>query len=403
MNKSQTARRIPARLKEVISEELASDLSRLRQDLHQHPELSSKEERTSATLYECLERLQPAEIARVAGTAVVARIKGKSSSAPTVAIRGDIDALPIQEDTGLEWASVNQGVMHACGHDVHASWAVGAANLLSQAPAAGDVLILLQPAEETAMGAQAVLESGALDGVSAIFGGHVDRRYPVGQVVVQEGALAASADSFSVRFKGQGAHGARPHEGSDPIVGLGALIGALQTIVSRRLDPAVPAVVTIGRVEGGMADNIIPGEARLSGTLRATDPDTRQKLYDEIDRIAVGIAEVYSLEAKIEIHSGPPPIVNPTEPTGWVRDAVEDLLGKEAAVPLGTANMGGEDFAFYLERIPGCFFRVGAREVGTEFIPAHSPRFYAAEESLYIGAAVLAETARIASAALAGR
>src|SRR5581483_952040 len=158
-------------------------------------------------------------------------------------LRGDIDALPIGEETGLPFASEERGVMHACGHDVHATWAVGAAALLAESPAEGDVLVVLQPAEEVGRGATAILESGALDEARAIFGGHVDRRFEVGQVVADDGPLAASADMFDIELIGAGAHAARPHEARDPIVALGALIGAMQTIVSRRLNPATPGVV----------------------------------------------------------------------------------------------------------------------------------------------------------------
>ena len=195
-----------------------------------------------------------------------------------MAIRGDIDALPIQEATGLEYASETPGVMHACGHDVHASWTVGAAMLLRKSPADGDVLVLLQPAEEAAEGAAAVLATGALNGASAIIGAHVDRRYPVGQVVAQSGALAASADFFRIELVGSGAHAARPHESADPVVGAAALITALQTLVSRRLDPALPGVVTVASVHAGTADNVIPGTAEVTGTVRAVDSASRDLL-----------------------------------------------------------------------------------------------------------------------------
>ncbi|HEX5436647.1 MAG TPA: M20 family metallopeptidase, partial [Gemmatimonadaceae bacterium] len=319
---------------------------------------------------------------------------------PLVALRGDIDALPIQEETGLPFASERAGVMHACGHDVHATWAVGAAHLLSHDPAPGDVLIVLQPAEETGHGAEAMLASGALDGVGAIFGGHVDRRFAVGQVVAEAGPLAASADTFTIDLIGGGAHGARPHEAADPIVAAGALIGALQTIVARRVNPAHPAVVTVGSIHAGSAPNIIPGRATLTGTLRATDPATRELLVDEVRRIAESTAAVHRLRAEVTIALGPPPIVNPPGPAAWAREAAVSLLGESAVVPLGVLNMGGEDFASYMERMPGCFLRIGAREPGGENIPAHSPRFYAAQESIFVGAAVLAETARVASAAV---
>ena len=373
----------------------------LRRDLHQHPELSFAESRTAATLERALEALQPVSIQRVAGTGVVARIRGTTPGAPVVAVRGDIDALPIQESTGLPFTSVNAGVMHACGHDVHAAWAVGAAHLLAQHPAHGDVLVVLQPAEETGEGAAAVLASGALDDVAAIFGAHVDRRFVVGQVVAQPGSLAASADTFEIALAGRGAHGARPHEAADPVVCAAAIIGALQTIVARRVNPATPAVVTVAAVHAGSALNVIPERATLGGTLRAVDPDTRALLGREVRQLAEGIASAHGLTATVRLTLGPPPIVNPEQPAAWARQAAETVLGAEAVVPLGITNMAGEDFAYYMERIPGCFMRIGARLAGEPVIPAHTPQFYAAEESLFVGAAVLAETARVASSALA--
>src|SRR6185437_15993001 len=219
----------PDSVSRLFSPELRDALVALRRDLHQHPELSSEEHRTSECLRVALEAVRPASLDRVAGTGLVARIAGRDPGSPVVAIRGDIDALPIQEATGLPFASRTPNVMHACGHDVQA---VGAAHLLARAPAEGDVLVVLQPAEETGRGAAAVLESGALDQARAIFGGHVDRRFAVGQVVAEAGPLAAAADVFEIELTGRGGHGARPHEGADPIVGAGALVGALQTIVS---------------------------------------------------------------------------------------------------------------------------------------------------------------------------
>jgi len=292
--------------------------------------------------------------------------------------------------------------MHACGHDIHGTWAIGAALLLARQPAAGDVLVVLQPAEELGEGAKAILDTGALDDVKAIFGGHVDRRFTVGQVVADAGPLAASADTFEIELLGKGAHGARPHESADPIVGAAALISALQTIVARRIDPAAAAVVTVGSIHAGTASNIIPERATLTGTLRATTPETRATIGNEVKRIAESIAESYRLTARVTVNLGTPPIVNPVEGASWARQAASAVLGEAAVVPFGLTNMGGEDFAFYLERIPGCFMRIGAREEGGERTAAHSPRFTAAEESIFVGAAVLAESARVASAALAG-
>ena len=256
--------------------ELRTRLVELRRAIHAEPELAFQEERTAAKLDAALRACGVSDVRRAAGTAVIARIPGTVKGAPVVALRGDIDALPITEDTGLPFASRTPGVMHACGHDVHAAWAVGAAALLVASPAAGDTIVVLQPAEEVGRGAAAVLESGVLDGVSAIFGGHVDRRFAVGQVVADTGLLAASADTFEIELIGQGAHAARPHEARDPIVGAAHLITAIQTIVARTLNPATPGVVTVGQVAAGNAPNVIPDRAMLRGTIRAVDAPCRR-------------------------------------------------------------------------------------------------------------------------------
>ncbi|HYC52816.1 MAG TPA: M20 family metallopeptidase [Gemmatimonadaceae bacterium] len=387
---------------DLLAPALRIKLVELRRAIHQEPELAFEETRTATKLEAALRAVGITEIARVAKTGIVARVKGRSASAPTIAIRGDIDALPITEDTGLPFASRHDGVMHACGHDVHATWAVGAGALLAQTPAEGDVLLVLQPAEEVGAGAAAVLESGALDSVAAIFGGHVDRRFDVGQVVADAGPLAASADTFEIEIVGQGAHAARPHESRDPIVAAAALITAIQTIVSRRLNPATPGVVTVGHIAAGNAPNVIPDRARLSGTIRAVEPVSRKLMTDELRRLAAGIADAHGVSATVRIPEGTPPLVNPELPTTWSREAVTRVLGADALIPLGFLNLAGEDFAYYLERMPGCFLRIGAREHGGPTVPAHSPKFFPAEDSIFVGAAVLAECARVASLRLAG-
>lgn len=389
----------PPRARDRFTHEEIARLVALRRELHRHPELSWKEYATSDRLAAVAESLG-ATVTRVANTGVVARFKGRDPGAPVVAVRGDIDALPIQEETGLDYASAVPGVMHACGHDVHATWAIGAAIDLVRNPARGDVLVVLQPAEEVGAGAPAILASGALDGVAAIFGGHVDRRFEVGQVVAEPGPLAASADSFSITLIGRGAHGARPHESADAVVAAAAVITALQTIVARRLDPAAPAVCTVGSIHAGVAPNVIPERATLTGTLRAMDPRTRQRLGEEVTRLATQVGEAYGVRAEVTVEHGTPPIVNPVREAEWARVAATSVLGEGAVVPFGITNMGGEDFAFYMERIPGCFLRIGAREAGGEAVAAHSPRFHAADGAIFVGAAVLAECARVASEAL---
>jgi hippurate hydrolase len=388
---------LPAGVASQFDDGLATELVGLRRAIHQHPELAFQERETAARLIASLNRLGITDIKRVGETGLVARVPGLDRRAPVVAVRGDIDALPITEATGLPFASVTPGAMHACGHDVHATWAVGAASLLAARPANGDVLVVLQPAEETGNGALSILESGALDDARVIFGGHVDRRFEVGQVVADEGPLAASADTFEIELIGTGAHAARPHEAHDPIVAAAAVITGLQSIVARRLNPATPGVVTVGTVNAGSAPNVIPERARLTGTVRAVEPTSRSLMLDEVRRIAESVASGFGVEARVNLDRGTPPVVNAALPTEWARRAVVSILGREAVVPLGFLNLAGEDFAHYMERMPGCFLRIGAREPGGEIIPAHAPTFYPAEESLFVGACVLAECARVAS------
>lgn len=384
-----------------VSEALAQRLVALRHDLHRRPELAFEERETQARLRGELERLAPRALDAVAGTGLVARFAGRDPGAPKIAVRGDIDGLPISEATGAPFASEVEGRMHACGHDVHATWTVGAAALLAAEPPAGDVLVVLQPAEEVARGARAVLESGALDDAAAIFGGHVDLRFELGTAVAQAGSLAASADSFRVLLRGGGAHGARPHEARDPVVAGSALVGALQTIVSRRLAPGTPAVVTVGTFQAGTAANVIPDRAELTGTLRALDAETRATLHREVESIAGAVAALHGLEHDVEIRTGAPPLVNSAEAADWARRAVRDVFGDEALRPLPTLNLAGEDFAEYLERMPGCFLRIGARRSDAPAVSAHSPHFLPDDGAVVAGAAILARCVRVASEALA--
>lgn len=389
---------IPDGVRGLFPPELGERLRELRRALHRHPELSWQEEETQRRLAEALEDVSVSEVRSVARTGLVARIPGRDSGAAPVAIRGDVDALPIREETGLSFASENPGVMHACGHDVHASWAVGAAALLAREPAESDVLIVLQPAEEKAEGARAVLESGALDGVRAIFGGHVDSELPVGRVVAKEGPIAASADFFTIRLRGAGSHAARPHESRDPIPALASLLSTLYSLTPRRLHPGQPGVVSATVLRAGEADNVVPDEGVVRGTVRATEPGARSLLVEEVARVAESVAETHRLEADVQIRSGVPPAVNDGREARRARRAVTELLGEDAAATLDRPNMTGEDFAYYLEEIPGAFLRIGAREPDAEpDAGTHSPRFVAAEESLFVGGAVLARTARRAA------
>jgi amidohydrolase len=374
----------------------------LRRAIHADPELAFQEHRTQHKLREALHAIGVTDVQDTAGTGLVVRIPGKTAGGPVVALRGDIDALPIVEATGQPFASVNAGLMHACGHDMHATWTVGAGLLLARNAAVGEVRLVLQPAEEIGAGAPKVIASGALDGVQAIFGAHVDWRYTVGQVVADAGPLAASTDTFAITLHGRGGHGARPQDAIDPVVAMAAFVLEAQTIVSRRLDPALPGVVTVGAFNAGSAANVIPESATVLGTIRATKPESRRLLVEEVERLAHAVAAAHRCSATVVVTEGTPPLVNGPRAAAWAQSSARALLGDDALRSLAVANMGGEDFAFYTERIDGCFMRVGTWSEGRPRDGVHTPRFDPDEASLFVAAALLAECARTASAALHG-
>lgn len=379
---------------ELFSAEERGRVVGLRRELHAHPEISWMEKGTKAILRVALEREGLTDIREVAGTGLVVTVPGTDRGAPIVALRGDIDGLPITEETGLPFASKNPGVMHACGHDMHATWTVAAGILLKKQPSRGDVRLLLQPAEEVGEGARKLVEAGALDGVSAIYGGHVDWRFQVGEVVATTGPLAASTDSFEVTFHGRGGHGARPQDTRDPIIALASFVMDVQTLVSRRLDPGLPGVVSVGVVLAGSASNVIPERSRCAGTIRATTPAARALLCDGVKELAEAIAAAHRVRAEVVLSDGTPPLVNHDGAATIARDAVSSLLGESALRRLTTSNMGGEDFAFYLEKVEGCFMRIGTVGEGKTDAGVHTPRFDPSEQALFVGGAVLAECAR---------
>jgi len=368
----------------------------IRRDLHRHPELSWQEQRTSARVCEVLQELGISYRAGVAGTGVLAEIPGRETG-PCVALRADLDALPIQEETELPFASEVPGVMHACGHDGHTSMLLGAAmELVGREPPLLPVRLIFQPGEETGKGARKMIEAGALEGVAAIFGGHLDRHYAAGSVVVTEGAVNASSDRFTIRIAGQGAHAARPHESVDAVVVGSLLVMALQTIVSREVNPAHPSVVSVGRFDAGTAPNVISGHATLQGSIRAQDPEVREALHRSIRRICESVGQLHDARVEVEIVKGTAPVINAPEPTALARKAAIAAVGSEQVLRLITANMGAEDFSYYLEQVPGCYVRYGAQRPGLEGFPAHSSRFDFDEAALGVGAAYLAQVAVLA-------
>ena len=308
-----------------------------------------------------------------------------------------MDALPGYENTDLPFASTLEGKMHACGHDAHMAMVLGAAQLLADRPREADIVLVFQPAEEAGGGARTVMASGALDGVAAIFAGHVTQHYRVGEIMVAAGVVTAQTDRFLIDIQGRGGHGARPHEATDAVIIAGFLITVLQTLVSREIDPSHPSVVTVGRVEAGTAANVIADSARLEGTIRTTLPQVREHLHAGIRRMAKALGELHNARLDVDIQKGYPPVVNTRRETQLAYRAAHRLVGDAGLMQLDHPSMGGEDFSYYLEKIPGCYVRFGARPSDRDFVPLHSPAFDVDEAVLRVGAAFFDEVVRVAA------
>ncbi|MDC0744730.1 M20 metallopeptidase family protein [Polyangium mundeleinium] len=380
------------------------DLVALRRGLHRIPELAFVEEETAHFILEELSRLGIPATYGGRGTGVVGRIQGRDPAAPAIALRAEMDALPGDESTGLPFASKRPGRVHACGHDAHMAMVLGAARLLSRGdPPAGDVVLIFQPAEEHGGGARVMMRSGALAGVSAIFGGHVTHHYHTGQIMVTEGVVTAQSDRFVLRVHGKGGHGARPHEAVDAVIVAAFLISVLQTLVSRESDPLHPTVITVGRVQAGTAANVIAEEAVLEGSIRTTVEAARLRVMRGIRRMADAVGSLHGAVVGVELVEGYPPVVNTAREASICRRAAARIFSANDVLPQEHPSMGSEDFAYYLHETPGCFVRFGARRDGWDYVPLHSPAFTVDEDVLPLGAAFFAEVAREAQRCLARR
>ncbi|MHC4268201.1 MAG: M20 metallopeptidase family protein [Planctomycetota bacterium] len=379
----------------IVTKGLSQYMVRVRRQIHEHPELGYQEENTSAIITEELKQLGIQPSTGIGKTGVIGQINSNQDG-PVVALRADMDALAIHEETGLEFASKIDGIMHACGHDGHVAMLLGAASLLKETLKTGSVLLVFQPAEEGGGGAQKIMDSGLLDKAKAIFACHLDRHFKVGKLVVQEGPISAFTDRFNITIKGKGGHAAQPHDAVDAIVVASLIVTSLQTIVSREVNPMHPSIVSVGQIEGGSVPNAVAERAKLSGTIRTTNIHTRKLIKAGITRIANAAGTLHSANIDVEFVKGYPSVINTFEETEIARKAVENILGMEALVDTQFSSMGGEDFSFYLEKIPGCLVRLGAQKAGLESIPAHSSTFDFDENALGIGAAFMAETAKLA-------
>lgn len=381
---------------------LNPELIQIRRHLHKHPELSNRETETARYLEAQLRKLGVDEIITgVAHHGIVAVIRGSEPKGPVIAVRADMDALPVEEPVGLPFRSQNPGVMHACGHDVHMTVALGTVQELMERRKAqgnfpGTVVFLFQPAEEGAPpgeqgGAELVVKEGILErfGVQAILGLHSDPNLPVGHIGYTKGPILASSDRFEIVIRGKQTHGAFPHQGIDPVY-LGSLVVLeLQSIASRRIDPLDPIVVSVGVFQAGHRFNIIPETARLEGTVRTLNLDTRKKVPELMENIVQGITTGAGASYEFNYDEGPPVTENAPNLVDELLPVLQGVLGKER-IHAVSPRMGAEDFAYYTQKIPGFYFWLGVRNPKREDItPLHSPEFYVDERSLTVGVKVM--------------
>ncbi len=368
----------------------------IRRTVHRYPEPGFREFRTSGLIKEKLAGLHIPFQDNIAETGVVARLTGKGAdddsqaNSRCICLRADMDCLPLQEETGLEFSSEIPGMMHACGHDGHIAILLGAAAILRKLQFKGEIRFIFQPAEEGMGGAAHMIDQGVLEGADMIFGGHIDRHFPTGTIAAQPGLICAYTDTFRIDILGKGGHAARPHEAVDSVVAASHLVISLQSLVSRELNPSYPSVITVGSISGGSAPNIIAERAVLQGTIRTTHEKIREKVLKGIKRMVRATGTLFNAAASITFEGAYPPVINDPGAAETARRAAELTVGKEFVLTQAHPSLGGEDFSFYLARLPGCFVRFGAGKEGHENIPAHSSRFDFDEDAMHTGAAFFA-------------
>jgi len=375
-----------------VDDELQEWMRDIRHHLHRYPEVSYRENKTNDYIHQKLDEIGINDRKTVAGTGVAAVIGNENPAAGGVGLRADMDGLPIGEETGLPFSSKTQGVMHACGHDGHVAMLLGAIRLLQDVDLVGQVKLLFQPAEEHGNGAEEMIRAGVLDGLSAIFSGHIDTHFPTGTLTIDEGIICANTNPFTIHVYGRSGHAARPHETADAIVAASSLVTSIQTLVSREADPTRSAVVTIGSFRAGTIHNIIAGSAVLQGTIRSIDLSTREKTINGLRRIVESIGTMYRVETALEFEAGLPAVSNSPSTVRVAREAALQSAEVRQVVSQEFPSLGGEDFSFYQQLIDGCMVRFGAF-LSEKTGPAHSSTFNFDEAVFRTGASWLAAAA----------
>ena len=371
---------------------LLDDTVQLRRRLHRHPEIGLALPRTQQAVLDALAGLPLKIRTGQKTTSVIATLEG-ARPGPTVLLRADMDALPLQEDTGLPFASEVAGAMHACGHDTHMAMLVGAARMLAarRDSLAGRVLFMFQPGEEGYHGARVMLEEGLLDGEAPptfAFGLHAGARHPAGVIATRPGPLLASGDTLKIVVRGQGGHASAPHDCLDPIPIACEMVQAFQTLVTRRVNAFDPAIVTVAKIEAGTTRNIIPETAHLLGTIRTVSEKTRANVLEGVKRVAAGVAAAHGAEVDVDLITGYPVTVNHADGAARVLRIAGDLLGADHVQEMATPIMGSEDFSYVLQRVPGAFAFLGTRPDSGPAYPNHSNRMIVNEAALPAGIAM---------------
>ncbi|MEW6662270.1 MAG: M20 metallopeptidase family protein [Bacillota bacterium] len=373
---------------------IAEEIIDVRRKVHQYPELGFEENETARLIAGKLQSMGLEVTQGVGRTGVVGLLRGEQPG-PTLAIRADMDALPILEKTGLPFASCRPGLMHACGHDAHVAVVLGAAMILNgfRSLLRGNLKFIFQPCEETPPGgALEMIAMGVMEDpkVDAILGLHVNPLLPAGSVGVKCGTVMAAADMFKIIIRGKGGHGAAPHQAADAIVAAAAVIQSLQTLASRRVDPAQPVVVTIGTIAGGYKSNVIADRVEMKGTVRTLCLELRARMPALMEEIIKSAAQAYSTEAELVYEFGYPPVENNPGMVDLVREAAAKVLGSGRVVEVQHSSMGGEDFAYFLQHCPGAYFYLGVGQDNAPNYPWHHSQFDISEAALAYGAATLA-------------
>jgi amidohydrolase len=375
-----------------IAAKLSPRLTEIRRHLHSHPELSGQEYQTAAYVAGVLSSsgLQVQEL--VGKTGVLAELAGRGEDDRLLAIRTDMDALPIQERTGLEFASRQPGIMHACGHDVHTTVGLGTAMVLSQLgiPLPGNVRFIFQPAEETAQGASWMVRDGVMEGVNSIFSVHVFPTIPAGSVGIRYGALTAAADDLEITIIGESGHGARPHEAIDAIWIASQVVTTLQQAISRTQNPLRPVVLTIGQIQGGRAPNVIADQVHMRGTVRSLHPETSAALPHWIEQIVSSVCQSYGARYEMHYRRGVPSVQNDLQLTQLTEAAASEAWGSDRVQILLEPSLGAEDFSLYLDHAPGTMFRLGVAFADKPNYPLHHPQFHVDETAIVTGVVTMA-------------